>query len=628
MSIKQIPIDMSSINTIDTKAFGALRDGRVFYIPAYQRGYRWTTRQVRQLLEDLYGFVTNRDTEEQFYCLQPLIVRPLEDVRTRERLKERLKAKYSDSLYEVVDGQQRLTTLYILMQCLISHAQDDEDKQQERERIYTLCYESRPSLEHYLASLESGAPQSPRNIDEEHVLAAYQEIERWVKDNDLRWSRLYPLLSELLQRRAEDDRGTLVANRSLCFIWYELAYDKSVVREFLNINTGKIGLSDAELVKALFLQQRVYNELSKEQRLGDIALEWERIENALHQDDFWYFLSKSPIDPSQRIGLLLRLAYKDAKIEGQSGELFDAYSRALEGRSTPELLERVKGLWQPIVDTYRQLEDWYADPVKYNIIGFLIHAGWELGELLELHDRSRDQKDFEQELEKLIKKQLGETKISELRYSDTKDKHKIRLILLLLNVHSLNQQLRAIRREQTEDLEASNYKFPFGLYISQQWDIEHIDSSTANKLRKEVDKKQWIEAHACYITEEAERKALQELREQSQWDKAIAYIQSAVGECPAEDVAQDEAYDRDGIGNLTLLDAATNRSYGNAIFPRKRALLLEAMRAGRYVLPSTQLVFYRNFGDVSLQSMLYWGDESKQAYEKYIQLTLQSYGIE
>ncbi|MDY5858823.1 MAG: DUF262 domain-containing protein [Porphyromonas sp.] len=611
-------------NTISTKALGELRDGRVFYVPAYQRGYRWTERQVRQLLEDLYSFVRNKDTEEQFYCLQPLIVRPLEDKRARARLREPLGEKYSDAIYEVVDGQQRLTTLYILLQCLIKHAPEYE-KQYERERAYTLCYESRPHLEQYLDSLGSDEPDPPSNIDEEHVLGAYQEIERWVRDNGLRWSQLYPLLSELLQRRAEDELSAIVHYRSVRFIWYALTADKSVVREFLNINTGKIGLSDAELVKALFLQKRVHNELSKEQTLEHIALEWERMENALSQDDFWYFLSTSRIDPSQRIGLLLRLAHQERPGD-KPGELFDAYAQYLEGKSLPELLEAVQRLWRGVVDTYRQLEDWYTDPIKYNMIGFLVHAGTELGEIVTQHEKAEDQRDFEARLEGLVKEKLRGTKLSDLRYTNTRDKHKIRLVLLLLNVHSQNQQLREIRKTNilAEGLDASTYKFPFGLYVSQRWDIEHIDSSTANHLRKDEDKKQWIEVHASYITEAGKREELQELQAQSKWQEAIAYIQRAVEEYPSED----EAYDKDAIGNLTLLDEATNRSYGNAIFPRKRALLLEAMRSGKYVLPSTQLVFYRNFGDTSLQSMLNWDDKSKKIYHAHIQTTLQSYDIE
>ena len=72
-----------------------------FYIPSYQRGYRWTKLQVEQLLNDIWHFSKRDDkTKGEFYCLQPIVVRHLEDK------------------YEVIDGQQRLTTIYLIIKYL------------------------------------------------------------------------------------------------------------------------------------------------------------------------------------------------------------------------------------------------------------------------------------------------------------------------------------------------------------------------------------------------------------------------------------------------------------------------------------------------------------------------------
>jgi uncharacterized protein with ParB-like and HNH nuclease domain len=68
-----------------------------YWIPAYQRGYRWTPLMVTQLLDDLWEFIQTPGAG-QFYCLQPIVIKPLKDGR-----------------FEVVDGQQRLTTIYILL---------------------------------------------------------------------------------------------------------------------------------------------------------------------------------------------------------------------------------------------------------------------------------------------------------------------------------------------------------------------------------------------------------------------------------------------------------------------------------------------------------------------------------
>lgn len=78
-----------------------------FFIPAYQRGYRWTERQVEELLEDIDEFQKNNasSTGEPFYCLHPVVVKRLGDE------------------WEVVDGQQRLTTIRIIMTCLKTQAE-------------------------------------------------------------------------------------------------------------------------------------------------------------------------------------------------------------------------------------------------------------------------------------------------------------------------------------------------------------------------------------------------------------------------------------------------------------------------------------------------------------------------
>lgn len=70
-------------NSINQYAIGELLDGRYFYIPSYQRGYRWTEKQVGDLLRDLLCFANDFANEgkekkqEQFYCLQPIIARPI-----------------------------------------------------------------------------------------------------------------------------------------------------------------------------------------------------------------------------------------------------------------------------------------------------------------------------------------------------------------------------------------------------------------------------------------------------------------------------------------------------------------------------------------------------------------------
>ena len=85
-----------------------LLDGQhLFVIPSFQRGYRWEEKQVTDLLEDIKQFADNDSPENDSYLLQPVVV--------KEISYNGMKA------YEVLDGQQRLTTLLLLMKLLIEN---------------------------------------------------------------------------------------------------------------------------------------------------------------------------------------------------------------------------------------------------------------------------------------------------------------------------------------------------------------------------------------------------------------------------------------------------------------------------------------------------------------------------
>src|SRR6478735_8615179 len=92
-----------------------------FYVPDYQRGYRWGAVEVERLLDDLEA------SAGEPYYLQPVVV------------KER-----PDGAWELVDGQQRLTTLYLLFRFM------QKESLQSMGPGFSLEYETRPSSADYL----------------------------------------------------------------------------------------------------------------------------------------------------------------------------------------------------------------------------------------------------------------------------------------------------------------------------------------------------------------------------------------------------------------------------------------------------------------------------------------------
>src|SRR5574344_745426 len=107
-------------NTIYQYAIGELLDGRYFYIPSYQRGYRWTDKQVGDLLRDLLCFVNDFD-----------------NARKEEKLKNSFSDSYNDDIknrgvWEIIDGQQRLTTIFLLYKYLLDQKGWEADRSEER----------------------------------------------------------------------------------------------------------------------------------------------------------------------------------------------------------------------------------------------------------------------------------------------------------------------------------------------------------------------------------------------------------------------------------------------------------------------------------------------------------------
>ena len=79
---------------LEAKPIGDIKGN--FFVPKYQRGYRWTESQVRTLMNDLWENCKQETQKE--YCLQPVVVR-----------------KRGEADYELIDGQQRFTTILILL---------------------------------------------------------------------------------------------------------------------------------------------------------------------------------------------------------------------------------------------------------------------------------------------------------------------------------------------------------------------------------------------------------------------------------------------------------------------------------------------------------------------------------
>jgi Protein of unknown function DUF262 len=257
---------------LEPKLVGEIQDA--FFVPAYQRGYRWGTSEVGHLLDDVH------ESGGEPYFLQPVVVKPRPEGK-----------------WELVDGQQRLTTLYLILKYM------HDQGLQGTGPTFSLEYETRPSSQAYLESPDEA--RSQENIDFFHIWEAYQCIDAW-------FERFEP---GLRQHVANQLYGYLFD--SVRVIWYQAPADLDSTVLFTRLNIGRIPLTDAELVKALLLS-RAGSSRGRTDRSHEIAAHWDVVERDLRAPEVWAFATGKPAQEPTHISLLLD-TLADMDSDGGSG---------------------------------------------------------------------------------------------------------------------------------------------------------------------------------------------------------------------------------------------------------------------------------------------------------------------
>lgn len=636
-----------------------LMDGRTFFIPSYQRGYRWTEKEMTDLLSDLYSFALKDGKKEgEFYCLQPIITqRILDPDRVEYIFLEGNITPGNNEVWTVIDGQQRLTSIYILYKYILEKKKLDAHSLSEMwggKKVFHLAYETRKESTRYLEELASDSLNS-QNIDHYHISAAFKTIDAWLDTEGIRLSNIYnhsPYKHDIIDtffRLLNNPKGIKSEVGSAQFIWYELNGAQSdsreqEVSEFIKINTGKIALTDAELLKALFLQKRNFEKGEKEIKQLQIAMEWEQVENTLHKNDFWHFFYGSN-DMPNRIDALFELVYKADQIKandikGISRELtacnkelktkntlFRYYYSLMDGKDGDELQKVIHSEWRKIMNTFHTLEDWYDETKFYNYVGYLSHCGIDIA-LLYIYFSQMDDDSTKEDLEAFFKSMIHTT-LSGVKIEDgliqaiyPKDRTVIFNLLLLLNIDLQNLLYDNAEIASGSAANGHIYKFPFDVFDGQKWNLEHIDSASTNLMKEREDMRAWCEK-AIIELENAQIpsvniNALRDLIDLGEYKDVIERIKGHFKEDEGD-------YDINMIGNLTLLDEETNKGYGNSLFCTKQGCIRKKGQNGTFIPRTTLLVFSKQFSESSSSTDIYWTDKDKRAYQDYILRNLHHY---
>ena len=612
--------------------------GMNFFIPEYQRGYRWKTRQVQDLLDDIQVFIDKKVDGK--YCLQPLVVNrhPVDEPQVLSEVKFAIDSQKSfhhvksllQEQWDVVDGQQRLTTIYILLSFLRTNIP-----------LFRISYATRNDSANLLCNLNKQKlhNQSLDNLDYKHIYNSYCVIEDWFKNN--------PTVNK-------ENYYQIILNQTE-FIWYE-SEEKDPIEVFTRLNIGKISLTNAELVKALLLNKS--NFMDDDLTPNEVALVWDQIECTLQNDRFWCFLHEEGYEHPTRIDYILDLIefknnkkrkkkkvpsfweVDDSKLGNDHYRTFRYFDQLLRKNNK---IDSFYNVWKEIVRVYNVLKEWYNDNKCYHYVGYLTlvseNESSSIPVLLNKWENSTSKEDFVNHLKNEISRVVYEVKDLDKQYEKrengkTTSKTKCLPILLLFNVQTIvDKNERVSNKHPIASLGIE--RFSFDLYRKEKgWDIEHIASNTDSSINNKEEAFVWLKSSLNAISDQTllskVSKKISELEKITEEERKKQGPEDDLFElCRNIEGSDLDDYQKNKIGNFCLLDQTTNRSYGNSIFALKRKRILEEEaneKSNVFILPCTLRVFTK-FYSMDATELNKWTEKDSDNYKRVMADSLSAFGV-
>ena len=558
-----------------------------FTIEAYQRGYRWGKDEVEYLLEDI-----SEIPDGQKYCLQPVVVKNVNDT------------------YELIDGQQRLTTLYLIMKYLNAYVdiKFSIDATRKSENGHIGSKELLETIDKIDLSLPSN------NIDELFIKKSYGIVKTWFNGEK---SKMMSFANKL--------------QNYVTIIWYEVDDDEDSVNIFTRLNIGKINLTNAELVKALFLSRGKKDSEGRyagnpygieEKKQHEIALGWDLMEKDLHNEKFWTFITN---EKSDHYPIRMELLFDMIEMKPSDESNFYTFNRFYERFKNSDNRYET---WELIERYMQQLKEWYHSFDLFHHIGFLVATGTSVKSLLDIAmstDNPIKKSDFKLRVLDMIREKMvftvgdkdfgEEIDYAELNYED--HSKFIQYVLLLFNIETIRQK------------GDENVRFPFYRYKNEgTWSLEHIHAQNSESLKTNQEWKEWLEIHKKSLegleVYSDDKKQIEEVIDKM--NTVITHINekgykgsirnefNAVAPAVINILSDgDDKSQMHTLSNMALLTVGENAALNNSTFDVKRMKIIAMDKAGEYIPVCTRNVFMKYYSS-SDTKLHFWSEEDRKGY--------------
>ena len=511
-----------------------------FIIPGYQRGYRWNDRQINDFLNDIFEFYEQfkNGKENKIYFLQPVVVMENYSEGTGNNEKE------NGPEINIVDGQQRLTTVLLLNAVLLNPSNkyvpknidyrksikktldcdaiyfeffdkaveyifsNDNPIKNDKPRLdikknkvinYTLTINTRDESGEFLERIAKGiepTKQECKSIDLYFLYNAYEKIKKYLVDNvaeNFNWIDFYQIFANQVK-----------------VLWYVIdnSDSSSEIAAFTRLNSGKIPLTNAELSRAALLNPAYYKSENSEndnENLPDIKTErglisvgWDNLEYELRKPEFWGFLGfpENDLSPNfkderyqTRIDFLLDFHFNKKSNEDNKLASFTALGEELKKAEAVKFAKKnVKQIWEAIQLDLWKLQTWYDDNDLYHWIGYLF-AEKQMNQALFLNFKNLEKDALKKKVKDIIKEFYpDEDKFGEYTYDTNKEECK--KFLFLYNVEFVRSMKTAGKKP----------RYDFSAHHQKKWTIEHINAQNVEGLNTKEQWLTWLEGHLEELT--------------------------------------------------------------------------------------------------------------------------------
>ena len=397
-------------------------------------------------------------------------------------------------------------------------------------------------------------------------------------------------------------------------IWYEVGKNEDAISLFTRLNIGKIPLTSAELVKAMFLSSdgKASSDTEKQE---EISLQWDNMEKELHDDSFWYFLTnRTNMRYQTRIDLILDLV--SGKPVGNREKYYTFFKIDEMGKETS-----LNELWRKIQQTFLILKDWYENHELYHKIGYLIASEkLTLQDIFKASD-GKTKKEFRTILDSYISDSIAiQGNYGDLSYEKKLDYDRISILLLLFNIESVR-----LNGENTQWFPFDKFKFDTKGKVT--WSLEHIHAQHSEGLNTQELWKEWLKLHISSV-----RTVIKD-------DYLVDTMQAAIDNPSLDRKEFDDIQQKvtgllsvqgnteylHSISNMALLRSDDNAALNNSTFDVKRNQIIDMDKAGQYIPFCTKMVFLKYYTPSEDNQLHFWGQTDRIAYIKEMNRVLAPY---